>query len=308
MMKYYAAVAASKGFSLNQTTKRAYRKLGNVALERSRLRTGLESRYVDRARRLVDYCDDNAILTEGDHVLELGTGWLHWEASVLALFFDVSATLYDVSDNRLFGVYQAWVGEFGRDAVDGAFAHIDGARRERAKARAAQAAAVGSFEELYQVLGLEYLLEPEGTLDALTRTDVALAVSADVLEHVPVAVLEGGYLDRVNKALKPGGWSVHQIDLIDHYHYFDGSSPAKNYYRYEDDAWRRWFESDVQYINRVQRPDWLRLFEQAGFELVEESSVEGPLIESSLASPFADLSPEDLRCEQLLVSHRRPQG
>ncbi len=304
MLKYYAAVAASKGFSLNRTTKRAYRRLGNVALERSRLRTGLEPRYVERARRLVDHCDENDVLAPGDRVLELGTGWLHWEATVLALFFDVEATLYDVSDNRLFAVYQAWVGEFGRDAVDAAFGHLDAPRRERAKARAAEAASVGSFEELYGVLGLEYLLEPSGTLAALTRRDLALVVSADVLEHVPAEVLDGGYLERVAEALRPGAWSVHQIDLVDHYHYFDASSSTKNYYRHEDDAWRRWFESDVQYINRIQRPEWLQRFERAGFELVDETSIEGIAFDGEVASPYAGLSVEDRRCDQLLVTHR----
>ena len=40
------------------------------------------------------------------------------------------------------------------------------------------------------------------------------------------------------------------------YHY-DTSVSAKNYLRYSDAVWKRWFENRVQYFNRVQRREWL---------------------------------------------------
>ncbi len=43
--------------------------------------------------------------------------------------------------------------------------------------------------------------------------------------------------------------------------------------RYAEKVWKRYFENDVQYFNRVQRPEWLEMFQQAGFEMVEEELV-----------------------------------
>lgn len=304
MLKYVAFSTAAKAFSLNSATKVAYRKLGNVALEKMRISGGLTPQYTDRAVRLVDYCDKFQVLSPGDQVLELGTGWLHWEATILRLFHDVTATLYDVTDNRLLGAYKSWVGQLA-DRIDTLFAHLPAERRAQARALAARAAGVSSFEELYGLLGFRYALDPSGMLDGVPRGDYRLVVSSDVMEHVAEATLPE-YLVEMRRCLAPDGWSIHQIDLVDHFHYFDPSASPKNYYRYSDHAWRRWFESDVQYFNRVQRPTWTALFEGAGFELVEENLLSEQLPPLELDARYRDLSQTDLECMQLITLHRNP--
>jgi SAM-dependent methyltransferase len=306
MFKYVAVSTAAKAFSLNSATKVAYRRLGNVALERMRVAGGLDPKYTQRAVRLIDYCDDSAILSPGDAVLELGTGWLHWEATVLRLFNDVRVTLYDVTDNRLLGAYKSWVGQL-RDQIDVLFAHLPAERRDVARELAGIAMAVESFEELYARMGFEYVLDPTGMLAGVPRGAFQLVVSSDVMEHVAEQTL-ADYLVDMRDCLRPGGWSIHQIDIVDHYHYFDPKTSPKNYYRYEESTWRRWFDSDVQYFNRVQRPTWLALFSGAGFELVEESSVSEPLAPVRLAARFRDLAAEDRDCMQLITVHRQPGG
>ena len=113
MIKYVVMSSAAKAFSLNQSTKALYRSLGNQVLARSRSASGIEDRYVERAQRLLAICDQHSVLKPGDRIVELGTGWLHWEATVLRLFNDIEATLYDVSDNRLIGPYREWLAELG---------------------------------------------------------------------------------------------------------------------------------------------------------------------------------------------------
>lgn len=306
MLKYAAVAAASKAFSVNTTTRRAYRVLGNRVLERMRVESGIPQPYLDRAARLLATCERLGALAPGDRVLELGTGWVHWEATILRLFYDVEVTLYDVVDNRLLGAHRAWLGQL-RDELDGEFGMRLPVSAERLAAAGDLldfAVGVESFDQLYSLLGFRYVLDPTGMLEGVPADAYALAVSADVLEHVPAATLPA-YLDRVRRTLVPGGLSVHQIDLVDHFTYFDPACSKKNYYRYTDRAWRRWFDSDVQYINRVQCPRWRELFTGAGFESVTEDQVSEALPAHDLAPEYARLSAADRECMQMLTVHRR---
>lgn len=305
MLRYAAASAASKAFSLNATTRRAYRVLGNIALDRIRTAGGIPQPYLDRAARLIEVCDRRRILAPGDHVLELGTGWVHWEATILRLFHDVDVTLFDVCDNRLLTTYRSWMEQLGAHLETGF--DISPERRERAQELLARVVRVESFAELYDLMGFSYVLEPNGSLEGLPAQRYALVVSADVLEHVEADTL-AGYLDAARRRLVPGGYSVHQIDLVDHFSYFDRTCSPKHYYRYTDRTWRRWFQSDVQYFNRLQRPEWLDIFTVAGFELLEDERISGPIGALPLAADYQHLDRSDLECLQMLTVHRRPTG
>ena len=302
MLRYAAVAAASKAFSLSPTTRRVYRRLGNVALARQRTGHGPTQPYLDRSRRLVELCDRHAALRPGDRVLELGTGWLHWEATVLRLFFDVRVTLFDVWDNRLFSTYLDWVARFGEHLTDPAWSDLDPSRLVHARELVERIGRVGSFDELYALLGFTYVLEPHGRLEGLDRA-YALVVSADVMEHIPAADLPT-CLAACHDRLVPGGYAIHQIDLVDHFHYFDPTTSPKHHFRYDDRAWRRWFDSDVQYVNRVQPPTWRQLFADAGFRTVEEQRISRPLGPVPRAPEFADLDTDDVDCLQLVTVHR----
>lgn len=301
VLRYAAVAAASKAFSATVGTRRLYRALGKVALERIRLRSGLLEPYVNRSRRLIALCDQHSMLRPGDEVLELGTGWLHWEATVLRLFFDVRVTLYDIQDNRLFATYLAWVEQFGRRLAG--WSDMDEDRRLRATDTIEQVLRTTSFEEVYQLLGFRYVVEPDGRLDGLRENCFALVVSADVLEHIPRKDL-AEYLASTRARLASGGHAVHQIDLVDHYHYFDPTTSPKHYYRYGERTWQRWFSNELQYINRVQRPEWRRLFDGAGFERVEEQGNFAPLGWVPTIGEFARVDQDDVDCLQMITVHR----
>ena len=306
MLKYAGVAAASKMFSATAPGRRLYRRLGNVALERLRVADGLPQRYLDRADRLIGLVDTLDLLAPGDRVLEMGTGWVHWEATVLALHHDVPVTLFDVTDNRLFGAYSSYLRAYRDHLLDTPVASGPAAaRRERAIATAGRALAAPDFAGVYDVLGFDYVLEPSGSLAGLESGAYALEVSADVLEHVAAAALPG-YLADAHRLLGPGGHAVHQIDLVDHYHYFDPTTSPKNFYRYDDATWRRWFDNDVQYVNRVQRPQWRALFADAGFTTVLDEAVSDPTaVPGRLAAPFDTLADDDLACLQMRTVHRR---
>lgn len=307
MWKYAAVATAARAFSLTTATRWAYRRLGNVALARMRVADGLPDRYLERARRLLGTCEERAILRPGDAVLELGTGWVHWEALILRLFHDVEITLYDVCDNRLFTAFRCYVEQLD-DHLDtlGAELGLDTDRVRTARERLAAARAAESFDELYDVLHLRYVLDPSGTLEGLPDDRYALVVSADVLEHVDAATMPD-YLSRAASLLRPGGYSLHQIDLVDHFHYFDPSCSPKHFYRYDDHTWRRRWNSAVQYVNRIQRPEWLDLFENSGLTLVHEQRVSEPMGAIPRSGAFRGLSQEDVDCQQTILLHQRPE-
>lgn len=61
----------------------------------------------------------------------------------------------------------------------------------------------------------------------------------------------------------------------------------------------------MQYINRVQRSEWLDLFADAGFELIDECLSYVDIHAVPIARQYALLSQEDLACIGMQVVHRR---
>jgi spore maturation protein CgeB len=125
---------------------------------------------------------------------------------------------------------------------------------------------------------------------------ISLSRQVDILPQVA---------QNFHRLLKSGGYSIHKIDPSDHLYYYDTSVSQKNYLRYSDRVWKRYFENHVQYINRIQRSEWLDLFHKAGFELVEEESVTADIGLSKIDKDYQDLDIQDLQCVTLTIIHRK---
>jgi SAM-dependent methyltransferase len=301
MLRYAGAVAASKILSTSDSTKRLYRFAGNKILERQRLKSAIPSRYIERAQSLVRTCLTHDAVHDGDKVLELGSGYVHWEATIVRLLCDVEVTLFDVWDDRLFKVWQQWLHELG-DQVESL--GLPSERRKVAHDLLLDSREARSLDDMYALLNFRYVQDSSGLPDSLEHDAYSLAVSADVLEHVDRGLLPR-FLSSVRTVLRPGGLAINQIDLVDHYSYFDPSTSPKAYYRFSDRVWRH-LQSSVQYFNRVQRPQWLAFFEQAGLLIVDEQVISEPLRPMHLAAPYRDMALSDLRCMQIRTVHRRP--
>src|ERR1700694_855372 len=107
MIKYVMTAAVLKLFSATPQTRQGYRLLGNTLGQRRRIRAGLDRKYVERVKRLLQWCEQYKAINEGDQMLEIGTGWLHWESTIIRLFYDVEITLLDVWDNRQLHAYKS---------------------------------------------------------------------------------------------------------------------------------------------------------------------------------------------------------
>jgi cyclopropane fatty-acyl-phospholipid synthase-like methyltransferase len=302
MLKYFMTAAALKAFSISTQTKQGYRLLGNTLGQKKRIQAGLSRQYIERAQHILELCERYAALQPGDRLLEIGTGWVHWEATILRLFYDVEITLFDVWDNRHFAAYKHYCRQLA-EIIETEFA-LDQTRSERVRHLLSSLQEARNFEEIYELLNFTYVVNPTGTLDVFADQSFKLLFSSNVLEHVDKAILPGFTKD-FQRILQPGGYSLHQIDLGDHLSYYDRKARVKNYLRYDERTWRLYFENDVQYFNRVQKPVWMDLFRQAGLELVEVESVDVDLTAFPIALSYQEIDTQDLCCWTLRVVHTR---
>lgn len=269
MLKYRLAAAALKAFSLNGLTRYAYRKLGNVVGGRQRAQ-GIPAHYIDRANGNLAFIEAHGAIRPGMRVLELGTGWVHWEALFTRLFYDVEIVLFDVWDNRQFAGFRRHASAL-RSALP-TLSNRDAASREAAARLLERVLECSDFPEVYRLLGWQYITHPAGNLGAVDANSIDLVISSDVMEHIPAEGLPGLIADFA-RLMATGGHVSQQIVEADHLCIYDPSAHPKNYLRYTDTQWRRWFENSVQYINRWQHGDFVKLFEDRGFTIVAEEIV-----------------------------------
>lgn len=305
MIKYVITAAELKLFSTSPQTKQIYRLLGNTLGQRRRIRHGLDEQYMERARWILKLCEKHHAVQNGDRLLEIGTGWLHWESTIIRLFYDVEITLFDVWDNRQFGAYQRCLKQL-EEIIDREL-EMDPTQHDRIHGLLRAISKASSFDEVYNLLGFQYVINPSGTLKQFQDESFALIFSCNVLEHVDRDILPE-FVQDFYRLLKPGGYSIHQIDLGDHLSYYAPNVSLKNYLRYSDGAWRRYFENDVQYFNRVQRPEWLNFYCQAGFETEEEESIYSDISSIKVDKGYEKLGSQDLQCVTLRAVHQRPHN
>ncbi len=301
MLRYCLSAMALKAFSCSHLTKRMYRRLGNTVGSKKRAAGQMPTFYLDRVNRTLRIARSYGIPKNGHRLIELGTGWLHWEAVTARLFFDVGGVLFDVWDNRQINGLKNYIEQLDKslDKLD-----VDGAQRDRAHKLISEIREVDDYQDLYNLLGFEYVLDPSGRLNLFEDGSFDVAVSAGVMEHIR-AEDASDFVHGVARLLRPGGYSIHSINIRDHLYQYDRSVSRKQYLHYPHWVWSLCFENDVQYINRLQRSEWLGLFRNAGFALVEEEVEMEDLSGLKVAAAYQKCGEDDLRCGGLDLVHRK---
>lgn len=302
MIKYVMTSAILKVFSLNKWTKKIYRILGNTVGMQRRTRSGLPSHYLNFAKLILQLCRKYNCVKDGDKLLEIGTGWVHWGAIVLKLFYDVQITLFDVWDNRQLDALIHYIKILDKLIDD----RIEMSTNESARIHKLlkTISKVKSFSELYDILDFQYVINPNGKLDNFPKEYFNLIFSYDVLEHIFKDILNENILS-FNHLLKLGGYSIHTIDIGDHLSYYDLSVGKKNYLKYSDKMWRQWFENEVQYFNRVQHQEWLDLFRNSGFLLMGEKCNYSKTLLRKVDNKYRNVNIKELSCVDFTVVHKK---
>jgi SAM-dependent methyltransferase len=167
---------------------------------------------------------------------------------------------------------------------------------------------VASAADLEERFGIAYAAPRDARATGFEAGSVDFVSSTNTLEHIPATDLVP-ILVECRRLLRPDGIMSSRIDLRDHYSYFDRGLSPYNFLRYSDRKWRA-FDSRLLYQNRLRRPDYLRAFAAAGFEIVEEfpSSGDEPALASlrelELAPRFRGYAFDDLAVTALVVVAR----
>jgi SAM-dependent methyltransferase len=298
MFRYILAASALNAFSLNPTTERLYRRVGNELGARRRTAKVDLKTYVSRGDLLVGLVRKYSSMREGQYLLEIGTGWMHWFALYLRLFLKAEIATVDVWDNRQF------------KALKSAFERLEAILIERVAPRSVlenlrAILSVQDFGALYRRLNLSYTIQKDGSLAAFTDNSCDCVFSLHVLEHVPRESVNC-LCTEMYRVLIPGGFTIHQIGIDDHLSHYDRSCSPKQYLAYSDRRWKLLFENSVQYINRLQMSDWLRAFGTAGFVVRETLPIYADVSGLRVHSLYAGYGESDLACRNLTVVLQKP--
>ena len=158
---------------------------------------------------------------------------------------------------------------------------------------------VSSLAELEERFGISYLAPRDARATGLEADSIDFITSTDVCEHIPEGDLAQIFRE-CKRLLRPGGAISCRIDLQDHYAYFDPSLSRYHFLRFSDRAWGL-VNSSLHFQNRLREPDYRRLVEEAGLEVVSWTP-SGPSDEGlaelealELAPPFRNgYTPEQL--------------
>jgi len=125
---------------------------------------------------------------------------------------------------------------------------------------------VSSLSELEERFGITYLAPRDARATGLESGSIDFVTSTDVCEHIPEEDL-AQIFHECRRLLRPGGAISCRIDLQDHYAYFDPSLSRYHFLRFSDRAWGL-VNSPLHFQNRLREPDYRRLVEEAGLEVV----------------------------------------
>jgi SAM-dependent methyltransferase len=146
---------------------------------------------------------------------------------------------------------------------------------------------------LLREYGIRYVAPCDARQTGLEQGSVDFVTSTNTLEHVPGEDILA-LLKECRRLLKDDGLVSLQIDYQDHYSYFDKRISAYNYLRFNDDLWRKLYSPSLHYQNRLRHSDYRRLMVEAGFVLLEETTLEASSEELSALETMR-LAPRFLR-------------
>jgi SAM-dependent methyltransferase len=307
LIRYQSIALLLKLMGATAATRHVYRQLGNRLGERRRQTAGSHFReYLRRGTWFIEQFRAQGLpLATPMRALELGTGWLHFYAVFLRLFYQVEVTLFDVWDCRQFEALRNMVSNVPANLPE--WMPLSDAEAAQVRAWAEVITAQTCFDDVYRLLGFDYVVDAQGELGAFRDGQFDLVFSFDVLEHVNAAALPHSIASYC-RVLRPGGVSIHQIGLDDHLALYDRRASHRQYLAYPDWEWKLRFENRLQYFNRVPYSRFRELFEACGMEEVHASATyEHAAVEDlRIASSFRAWSVEDLEATRAYLVYRKP--
>jgi hypothetical protein len=266
MLRYYTWALAEKSLSLLPGGKLLYRRVGRIVKAKtqgtgSQLATSFP--LARKARQLTP---------PGGTILDVGTGWFHHDAFLLYLVGDYRIYLFDIEDRaelqyiRNYVAYLRdnieWVSE--ELAIDSAQAHH----------KLTEVLALPDRTSIYARCNFIPCITDQVDRAFLPERSIDFMVSNCVLVHIRPHMLLPE-LRTLATLLKPAGAMYHMLGHDDHWAFHDPamSWPSFNYLRYSERAYRLLFDTQLEYHNRIVRPEWLDIFSRSGLMVQDYEAV-----------------------------------
>jgi len=269
-ISYFGTATLLKIFSMNSLTKKAYRIISNKYFQSNHYNVS----DIDFSRGLWLYKSINQTIPKQNNqryqLLEIGTGWTHFYGLFLRHLMNIDLTLFDIRDNRQWDATKTRAKNlYSKLSELGPAAGIPTESLKYSKFIADCISNSGNFVQLYTNLKIKYFIESDGNLQNLDDQKFDVIFSVDVFEHIDSFALDQT-ISQIYGLLKPGGISIHQIGIDDHLTHYAKNMGAKEYLRYSDRTWKLFFENKLQYFNRKQASEYLKIFKNYNFTLLSE--------------------------------------
>lgn len=145
----------------------------------------------------------------------------------------------------------------------------------------------GFDRSLERTYGIRYLAPADARDTRLPAGSIDLVATTSTLEHIPLPDLRA-ILGETRRLCHPRSVVSHVIDYSDHFSHGDRQINVYNFLRFRSDEWER-FNTSFHHQNRLRHRDYRPVFEEAGFEVLDEYAEHDPDARELLASvPLAE--------------------
>jgi len=175
------------------------------------------------------------------------------------------------------------------DFVNGAIRHLqhdppEGAVRTPG---ALLSEGTGFDKDLERIYGIRYVAPADARDTRLPAGSVDLIATTSTLEHISLPDLRA-ILRESRRLCHPRSIVSHVVDYSDHFAHGDRQINAYNFLRFGSEDWAR-FNSSFHHQNRLRHRDYRPVFEEAGFEVLEEyAEHDADAAEQLAAVPLAE--------------------
>ncbi|HEX28845.1 TPA: class I SAM-dependent methyltransferase [Candidatus Poribacteria bacterium] len=244
----------------------------------------------------------------GVKVVEIGTGWVPILPITLSLL-GARCETFDIAKHLKTEIVIRTLAEMRRHLV--ILTEISGFSLRDAERKLERALGRSKVEDIMETLGI-YYLAPADTTDLPVASDSRdVTVSRLVLAHIPPGILPA-VLKELYRITRPGGLSIHRVNLHDEYAASDPKATSINFLRYPGWFWDRFVNNRIKYLNRARYPYYLDLFEKTGFRIVSldrtlDKRSYNALSSMRVAREFRGYSREELATIKFTVILEKPR-
>lgn len=129
---------------------------------------------------------------------------------------------------------------------------------------------------LFKIYGIQYKAPCDARKTGLSENSIDCITSTNTLEHIPPDEIKS-ILKECYRILKKDGILSFQIDYQDHYSYFDKNISVYNFLKFNQATWNIFFNPSLHYQNRLRHKEYLQLFSESGFHILEDNYYGGTL-------------------------------